>query len=258
MHNGYIISRAAARRRNRDQRVPGVFAAGDVADQVYRQAITSAGSGCMAALDAEKFLDQLTDIDPAAWDALDAGRLAFPAPRIPAALERTGCVGAGTGWTPPRHAVRRTRPRRRGAGLREVPFLRRIRLRLRLGAGLRAARPRLLPQAGGRRAVHARHRRRACWCARRTRRRARELIHAIEGAPNRGAARRSTGCSSRGRCARFAEAGWLARTDVQFHWHNHGYRDFDHFLDTFTPTSARTRAANAAAPKRRHRLARRC
>jgi len=57
MRNGYITIKSGLDGNATATTVPGVFAAGDVADQVYRQAITSAGFGCMAALDAEKFLD---------------------------------------------------------------------------------------------------------------------------------------------------------------------------------------------------------
>jgi predicted N-acyltransferase len=176
-------------------------------------------------------------IESAAWDALDAGGSPFLRHAFLASLESAGCVGAGTGWQPApillhdEHGLAAAAPAyikshsfgefvfdfswaqayaQHGLAyypklVLGVPFTPASGARLLIRPGLDATKTRAALIAAIREFAESRNF---------------SSIHGLFVADDDRKA--------------FAADGWLARHDVQFHWHNAGYRDFDHYLDSFT------------------------
>ena len=179
----------------------------------------------------------ISDTDPAAWDALDAGGSPFLRHAFLATLESTGCVGAETGWYPAPITLHDERGLAAAApayvkahsfgefvfdfswaqayarhGLAYYP-------KLVLGVPF-------TPVSGARLLV------RPDLDAAKTRG---QLIAAIRDfAETRNLSSVHGLFVNEADRQAFDQAGWLARRDVQFHWTNHGYRDFDHYLESFT------------------------
>ncbi len=179
----------------------------------------------------------ISDIEPAAWDALDAGSSPFLRHAFLAALESTGCVGAETGWYP----APITLHDERGLAAAAPAYIKAhsfgefvfdfswAQAYARYGL---AYYPKLVlgvpftPVSGTRLLI------RPDLDAARTRS---QLIAAIrEFAETRNLSSVHGLFVSEADRVAFEAAGWLPRRDVQFHWTNHGYRDFEHYLESFT------------------------
>ena len=203
----------------------------------------------------------ITDIDPAAWDALDTGGVALPAPRIPrGAGRRPAASDAAPAGTRADHCCTTNAaspPRRR-------PTSRRIRS---------ASSCSIIPGRRPTRSMGSTTTRSWCSACRSPRppvarllvrpdRRRRDDARGTDRTPSASSPTRAALSSMHGlfvdasATARHSrQHGWLSRRDVQFHWHNRGYRDFDHYLEGFTADkSARRPGASAARRPRKASL----